>query len=129
MFNHEFICQNIFKQESSKIDNTYFFPSKNQARLSTFFFIPSKNQARQQLQEKAQSRSRQEFWQQKARDQEFQASLALLCFFGKIVWTSVIFLLNLNPLEKFICIVQTILNLTLSSPSSMTKKIEWFLSF
>ena len=36
MFNQEFDCQNIFKRESSKIANTYFFPSKNQARLSIF---------------------------------------------------------------------------------------------
>eukprot|EP00090_Calanus_glacialis_P022711 TRINITY_DN35004_c0_g1_i1.p1 TRINITY_DN35004_c0_g1~~TRINITY_DN35004_c0_g1_i1.p1 ORF type:complete len:101 (+),score=11.89 TRINITY_DN35004_c0_g1_i1:122-424(+) len=61
MFNQEFNFQNIFKQESSKIANTYFFPSKNQARLSIVFFIPSKNQARQQLLMKAQSRSRREF--------------------------------------------------------------------
>ena len=47
--NQEFNCQNIFKRESSKIANTYFFTSKNQARLSIFFFIPSKNQPRQQL--------------------------------------------------------------------------------
>ena len=79
MFNQVFNCQNIFKQESSKITKTYFFPSKNQARLSISFFIPSKNQARQQLLMKAQSRSGREFWHQKARDQEFQASLALLC--------------------------------------------------
>ena len=61
MFNQEFNFQNIFKQESSEIANTYFLPSKNQARFSSLFFIPSKNQARQKLLEKAQSRSRQEF--------------------------------------------------------------------
>ena len=80
MFNQELNFQNIFKQESSEIANTYFLPSKNQARFSNFFFIPSKNQARQQLLQKAPSRSRQEFWLQKAWDQEFQASLALLWF-------------------------------------------------
>jgi hypothetical protein len=61
MFNEEFNYQNIFKHKSSKIANTYFFPGKNQARLSIIFFIPSKNQARQLLLEKAQSRSRREF--------------------------------------------------------------------
>ena len=39
--------QNIFKQESSEIANTYILPSKNQAIFSMFFFIPSKNEARQ----------------------------------------------------------------------------------
>ena len=34
MFDQEFNCQKIFKRESSKIDNTYFFPSKNQERSS-----------------------------------------------------------------------------------------------
>jgi hypothetical protein len=61
MFNQELNFQNIFKQESSKIVNTYSLPSKNQARYSIFVFIPSKNQARQKLLDKAQSRSRQEF--------------------------------------------------------------------
>ena len=61
MFNQEFNFQNIFKQESSEIANTYFLPSKNQARFSSLFFIPSKNQARQKLLEKAQSRLRQGF--------------------------------------------------------------------
>ena len=46
--------------------------------MSILFFKPSKNQERLKLLEKAQSRSRREFWHQKARDQEFQASLALL---------------------------------------------------
>ena len=78
MFNKEWNFQNIFKQESSKISTTHFLPSKNQARFLKYFFTPSKNQARQKLLEKAQSRSRQEFWHPKARDQEFQASLALL---------------------------------------------------
>ena len=61
MFNQEFNFQNIFKQESSEIANTYLLPSKNQSRFLVFFFIPSKNQARQKFLEKAQSRSRQEF--------------------------------------------------------------------
>ena len=61
MFNKEFNFQNIFKQESSKITNTYFEPSKNQARMPIHFFKPSKNQARLELPEKAQSRSRREF--------------------------------------------------------------------
>jgi hypothetical protein len=79
MSNQEFNFQNFFKQESSEIANTFFLPIKNQARCSMFFFIPSKNQERQKMLEKAQSKSRQEFCHQKARDQEFQASLALLC--------------------------------------------------
>jgi hypothetical protein len=61
MFNQEFNFQNIFKQESSEIANTYVFSSKNQARILIFSLIPNKNQARQKLLVKAQSRSRQEF--------------------------------------------------------------------
>ena len=52
MFNQEFNCQNIFKQESSKIANAFFFSSKNQSRFSIFLFIPSKNQARQRFLER-----------------------------------------------------------------------------
>jgi hypothetical protein len=61
MFNQEFNFQNIFKQESSKIEKVYLLPRKNQARFSILSFIPSKNQARQKLLGKAQSRLRQEF--------------------------------------------------------------------
>jgi hypothetical protein len=74
MLNQEFNCQNICKQESRKIANIHFFPSK----IVNFGNVPRKNQARQQLPEKAQSRSRQEFRHRKALDQEFQASLTLL---------------------------------------------------
>ena len=52
MFNQEFNCQNIFKQESSKIANAFFFSSKNQSRFLIFLFIPSKNQARQRFLER-----------------------------------------------------------------------------
>ena len=79
MFNQEFNFQNIFKQESSEIANTYFLPSKNQARFSFFSFIPSKDQARQKLLEKAQSRSRQEFLHPKARDQILLISDGMEC--------------------------------------------------
>ena len=59
--NQQLNCQNVFKKESSKIANTYFLPSKSQAGISALFFIPSKNQARTQLQEKDNSRLKQEF--------------------------------------------------------------------
>ena len=61
MFNEEYSFPNIFKQESSEITNTYFLPSKNQARFASVQFLPSKNQARHKLLEKVQSRSRQDF--------------------------------------------------------------------
>jgi hypothetical protein len=75
MFNKEFNVQNIFKQESSKIANTYFLPSKNQARMSVIFFKPSKSQARLQLLEKVQSRSRQEFDKKKLEIKNFKQVL------------------------------------------------------
>ena len=62
MFNHEFNCQKIFKQESRKITNKIV----NQARMESLFFMPSKKQVRQRLLEKTQSRSIQEFCHQKA---------------------------------------------------------------
>ena len=58
MFNQEFSWQNIFKQ-----DCQYLFLYKQEpSKITTFFIIPSKNQTRQQLLEKAQSRSRREFF-------------------------------------------------------------------
>ena len=87
LFKKKLNFQNIFKQDSSKIANTYFFPSKTQARLSILFFITSKNQARQQLLEKAQSRSRQEFGMKKSLRSRFSSkSCYTLSDYRKMFW-------------------------------------------
>ena len=75
MFNQEFDCQKIFKQESSKIANTYFLPSKNQARMATLFIIPSKNQARPQLLEKINQDQDENFDNQKLEINNFKQVL------------------------------------------------------
>ena len=50
--------------------------------MSISNFKPCKNQAILNVIEEGQSRSRPAFWHQKARGQEFQASVALLCDLG-----------------------------------------------
>ena len=74
MFIQEFNCQKIFKQEWSMIDNTYFFPNKNQARRAIPFFL-TKQESSNKLIEKSQSRSRWKCWHHKLEIKHFKQDL------------------------------------------------------
>ena len=74
------VKSSIVKHSSSKITNTYFFSIMNQARIIIFFAHQARIKQDNSFLAKTQSRPRWEFRHQKAWDQEFQASLALLCY-------------------------------------------------